>query len=36
MNEQEHEELAREIYDKLVAHLDEIKERMEQEKEKQL
>lgn len=36
MNEQEHEELAREIYDKLVARLEEIKERMEQEKEKQL
>lgn len=31
MTEQEHEELAREIYDKLVARLDEIKEHMEQE-----
>lgn len=33
MTEQEHEELAREIYDKLVARLDEIKERMEQEEQ---
>lgn len=36
MNEQERKERLRELYAELVAHIDEIKERMEQEREEQL
>lgn len=35
MNEQERKARVRELYDELVAHIDEIQERLEQEKEKE-